>query len=130
MNLHPNHQSNIDKILHEAKEIDLIVGFGSGTINDLCKISSFKLNIPYIIFASAPSMNGYSSANASILVKGHKKSLPAHLPLAIYCDLNILAAAPERLIKSGIGDSLCFSTCQFDWLLSHLILDSYKAAKI
>ena len=114
----------VESIMEQAENSDLIVGIGSGTINDLCKLTSFNKKIPYVIFASAPSMNGYSSANASIMVDGHKKSLPAHLPIAIFADLEILQNAPERLIKSGLGDSLCFSTCHFDWLLSHLILNT------
>ena len=114
----------IHEIISSCYDVDLIVACGSGTINDLCKISSYRKNISYIVFATALSMNGYTSANASITISGHKKSLAAHLPLAIYFDLNILASSPIRLTKSGIGDSLCFSTCQFDWLLSHLILDS------
>jgi glycerol-1-phosphate dehydrogenase [NAD(P)+] len=114
----------VESIMQQAENFDLIVGIGSGTINDLCKLASFNKKIPYVIFASAPSMNGYSSANASIMVEGHKKSLPAHLPIAIFADLEILQNAPERLIKSGLGDSLCFSTCHFDWLLSRLILNT------
>jgi glycerol-1-phosphate dehydrogenase [NAD(P)+] len=118
-------EKNITKIISIAKGFDLIVAVGSGTINDLCKISSFNLNIPYIVFGTAASMNGYASANASIITSSYKTSLPAHLPTAIYLDLNILKNAPDRLTKSGIGDSLCLSTCQFDWLLSHLLLDTY-----
>lgn len=104
------------------KKSNLIIGFGSGTINDLCKFSSFKTSVPYVIFASAPSMNGYLSRNASIVVCGHKKTLAATLPLAVYADLDILKSAPKSMIQAGIGDSLCFYSCWFDWLLSHLIL--------
>ena len=109
-------------IENNCNNIDLILAIGSGTINDLCKISSFYQNIPYIICASAPSMNGYASANASISVNGFKKSLRAHLPQAIYCDLDIVSQSPTRMIQSGIGDSLCYWSCNFDWLLSNLIL--------
>ena len=34
-------------------------------------------------------------------------------------DLAVLAAAPARMIRAGLGDSLCRSTAQADWLLSH-----------
>ena len=154
-------QKTVDEIIKQAQGYDLIVAVGSGVINDLCKVASFRLNIPYTIFGTAPSMNGYASANASIVqgspylggaslhqqtmgVQGspylggaslrqqtmgvhntYKTSIPAHLPMAIYLDLDVLVKAPLRLIKSGIGDSLCFSTCQFDWLLSHLLLGTY-----
>ena len=70
-------------------------------------------------------MNGYLSKNASILIKGHKKTLPATLPLAVFCDLEILKNAPLKMIKAGIGDSLCSYSCWFDWYLSHIFLNSF-----
>ena len=117
-------ETEASKIINQAQNKNLIIAVGSGTINDLCKIASFRLQIPYIIFGTAPSMNGYASANASITINNRKTSLPAKLPTAIYLDLDILAKAPTRLIKAGIGDSLCLSTCHFDWMLSHLILET------
>ncbi len=115
-------EKNLRKISAATKNCDLIIVLGSGVINDLCKITSAQKNIPYAIFASAASMNGYLSKNASITIRGHKKTLPATLPIAVFCDLKILAAAPIELTKAGIGDSLCFYSCWFDWYLSHKIL--------
>jgi glycerol-1-phosphate dehydrogenase [NAD(P)+] len=41
----------------------------------------------------------------------------------------VLAAAPPRLIRAGLGDSACRPTAQADWLLSHLLLDTaYREA--
>lgn len=115
-------EKNLKKISAALKNCNLIIGLGSGTINDLCKYSSAQKNIPYVIFASAASMNGYLSKNASITISGHKKTLIATLPLRVFCDLRILSAAPIELTKAGIGDSLCFYSCWFDWYLSHKIL--------
>ncbi len=115
-------EKNLKKIVIAAKNCDLILALGSGTINDLCKFTSAKTKIPYAIFASAASMNGYLSKNASITILGHKKTLSATLPIAVFCDLKILKKSPLRLTKAGIGDSLCFYSCWFDWYLSHKIL--------
>lgn len=115
-------EKNLKKIAIAAKNCDLILALGSGTINDLCKFTSAKTKIPYAIFASAASMNGYLSKNASITISGHKKTLSATLPIAVFCDLKILKLAPLQLTKAGIGDSLCFYSCWFDWYLSHKIL--------
>ena len=35
--------------------------------------------------------------------------------------LDVLARAPVRLIRAGLGDSLCRPTAQADWLLAHLL---------
>jgi glycerol-1-phosphate dehydrogenase [NAD(P)+] len=74
-------------------------------------------------------MNGYTSVNAAITVDGHKRSLPAKAPLGVFIDLAVLAAAPLRMIRAGLGDSLCRSTAQADWLLSqHLRGTVYREA--
>ncbi len=111
-----------DYIMEAAVSVDVIVAVGSGTINDLCKYASFQSRKPYIVFATAPSMNGYCSANASITIDGYKQTVPCHLPYAVFFDLDVMCNAPKRLIRSGLGDSLCRSTAQADWLLSHILL--------
>ncbi len=103
---------------------DAVIAIGSGSINDLAKFASARANKPYAVFATAPSMNGYTSLNAAITMHGHKLSLPAQAPAGAFFDLGILAAAPARLIRAGLGDSLCRTTAQADWLLSHLLLDT------
>lgn len=100
-----------------------LVAVGSGTINDLCKYAAHRIGIPYVVFATAPSMNGYTSVSAAITVEGHKKSLPATAAAGVFADLGILAKAPRRMIQAGFGDSICRSTAQTDWLLAHLLLD-------
>ena len=102
-----------------CERADAIVAVGSGTINDLCKYAAAMAGKPYAVFATAPSMNGYASKNAAITVDGHKRSLAAASPHGVFMDLAILAAAPPRMIRAGLGDSLCRSTAQADWLLSH-----------
>ncbi|MCE3233343.1 MAG: egsA [Rickettsiaceae bacterium] len=114
--------ANVNKVIAESELSDAIIAVGSGTINDICKYASYLAGNPYVVFGTAPSMNGYSSANSSITVDGHKKTLKAQLPTAVFLDLDILCAAPKRLIRSGLGDSLCRATSQADWLLSHLLL--------
>jgi glycerol-1-phosphate dehydrogenase [NAD(P)+] len=100
-----------------------LIAVGSGTINDVCKYAAHRQGLPYAVFATAPSMNGYTSVSAAITVDGHKKSLPATSALGVFADLGILAQAPARMIRSGFGDSICRSTAQADWLLAHLLLD-------
>ncbi len=117
--------SYVDKIRDASQPAECIVAVGSGTINDLCKYASYLEGKPYLVYATAASMNGYVSANASITMDGIKRTVPAHAPKAVICDLNVLVNAPKRLTLSGLGDSLCRPTAQTDWLLSHLLLDTH-----
>ncbi|WP_119388484.1 iron-containing alcohol dehydrogenase [Taklimakanibacter lacteus] len=119
---HPDDET-VAKIRQVTRSAGALIAIGSGTINDLCKYASARDSKPYAVFATAPSMNGYTSLNAAITEHGHKKSLPAQAPRGAFFDLAILAAAPPRLIRSGLGDSLCRATSQADWLLAHLLLD-------
>ncbi|MBK9606955.1 MAG: iron-containing alcohol dehydrogenase [Betaproteobacteria bacterium] len=108
---------------------DALIAAGSGTINDLAKFTAATDGKPFAVFPTAPSMNGYTSANAAITVDGHKKTLPAALARGVFIDLEVLAAAPPRMIRAGLGDSLCRSTAQVDWLLSHYLLGTaYREA--
>lgn len=111
-------------LLAATSEVDAYVAVGSGTINDLTKYASASVGKPYAVFATAPSMNGYTSLTASISQHGHKLTLPAKAPAGAFFDLAVLAAAPIRMIRAGLGDSICRSTAQADWLLSHLLLDT------
>ena len=76
----------------QLRAADALVAVGSGTINDLCKYAAAQDGKPYAVFATAPSMNGYTSMNAAITVDGHKKSLPAVAARGVFIDLEVLAA--------------------------------------
>lgn len=114
--------TNVEMLSSYLGAADFSVAVGAGTINDLTKYSTFKLGKKYITVPTAPSVNGYSSANASIEVAGVKKSVAAHLPFAIFMDIDVQVQAPYRLIIAGVGDALARATAQADWLMSHLIL--------
>ena len=121
--VHPDDLTT-DRLRATTKTADAFVAVGSGTINDLTKYASALESKPYCVFATAPSMNGYVSLTASITVKGHKSTVPAQPPVGAFFDLGVLAAAPKRMIRAGLGDSICRTTAQADWLLSHLVLDT------
>ena len=116
-------EPTVDALRRVASSADALIAIGSGTINDLCKYASALDKKPYAVFATAPSMNGYTSLTAAITVAGHKLSLPAQAPVGAFFDLSVLSAAPQRLIAAGLGDTICRTTAQADWLLAHLLLD-------
>lgn len=116
--------TTVGQVLHELDPAtEAVVAVGSGTLNDLCKMVALQRGCPQVIFATAPSMNGYTSLSASISDGGMKRSIRAATPVGVFFDLGVLAAAPVRLIHAGLGDSLCRPTAQADWLLAHLVLD-------
>jgi len=127
---HPHADAQtVAAIREESSACDALIAVGAGTINDLCKYAAACDDKSYAVFATAPSMNGYTSLNAAITVEGHKKSLPAAAACGVFLDLEVLSRAPVRMIRSGLGDSLCRPTAQADWLLAHLLHDGpYRVA--
>ena len=98
-----------------------LVGVGSGVINDLCKYVSCAAQLPYLIVATAPSMDGYASKGAAMTLGGMKVTTSAPPPRWIVGDSELLATAPTQMLRSGIGDILGKFSCLADWKLSALI---------
>lgn len=115
----------VDEVQKHLEGKDLIIGIGSGVIQDLCKYVSFYSKIPYMIVATAPSMDGYASTGAAMILKGMKETVSAGLPMAIIADVDVLKNAPLEMIKAGYGDIIGKYSALNDWKLSHLINDEY-----
>lgn len=117
----PNEASIAKLSAAVGESTQLIVGIGSGVINDLCKYVSFKYNIPYFIFATAPSMDGYASGVAAMIINDMKITYQAHTPEVIIADTDILKNAPMDMICAGYGDVVGKFSALNDWELSHLV---------
>lgn len=100
---------------------DLILGVGSGVINDLCKMLGRAARLPCMIVATAPSMDGYASDSSSVEIGGIKRSVKSQMPAAILCDTQIMAQAPLCMIHAGLGDIFAKYTALFDWRLAHMV---------
>lgn len=121
----PNEKA-IGRLLVEIPEdTSLIVGIGSGTINDMARFLSYKLHIPYVIVGTAPSMDGYASVVSPLIVEGVKTTFQAVYPLAIVADLEIMKAAPIHMLQAGLGDVLGKYTALADWHLAHVLKGEY-----
>jgi glycerol-1-phosphate dehydrogenase [NAD(P)+] len=112
------------------KETDLILAVGSGTINDLCRMLSFKLNIPYFIAATAPSMDGYASNVSPLIVNNLKVTYQGSVPKVIIADVDVIKRAPMKMILAGFGDLLGKLTCLCDWKLGSIVNGEYHCSVI
>jgi glycerol-1-phosphate dehydrogenase [NAD(P)+] len=115
--------AEVRSLTEKLREFDSVVAVGSGTVNDLCKYVTGLDGRRYCVFATAASMNGYTSSTASLtLDSGLKVSLPSHTPAGFFVDLRVSAAAPPYLAASGFADCLARSVAQTDWWMSHRLL--------
>ncbi len=111
-------------------QCDGIIAVGSGVINDCCKIVAHASKAPYMIVATAPSMDGYVSDTSSMVSAGVKVSLPAPAARGIIADTDIFKKAPEVLLQAGLGDMLAKYTAIAEWRLANLIIGEYYCPHI
>lgn len=121
----PNEEAIDELTAKITPQTDLIIGIGSGVIQDTCKCVSFRNHLPYYIVATAPSMDGYASVGAAMIIENMKVTYNAHVPQAIIGDVDVLKDAPMDMIQSGYGDILGKYSCLNDWKLSHVINGEY-----
>ena len=103
-----------------------MIAVGSGSINDLVKLTAHRLSIPYLVIATSASMDGYLSANAAIFEDGIKKQyLNLNPPVAAIADTNVLYHAPREMTRAGLGDALGKFTSLTEWKLNHLLAGEF-----
>ena len=109
---------------------DMLLAVGSGTLNDVTKYVSARTDVPYVIAATAPSMDGYASTVAPTILDGFKTTLPAVYPAAIVADVDILKDAPMPMLTAGFGDIIGKFTSLADWRLSHQLNGEYYCPEV
>lgn len=109
----------LDEVLD--KEDGVFIAVGSGVINDLCKLSSHRHGQQYICVATAASVDGFTSATASISdERGAKCSFKCAPPAVIVADMDVLAPAPFELNAAGYADLAAKVTAGAEWMIADL----------
>ncbi len=121
----PDEVSVGSAIMHFDNSCDLVIGVGSGVINDIGKILAGTAKLPYFIVGTAPSMDGYASSTSSMSVDGLKISLPSKCAEVIIGDLDVLKNAPLRTLQAGLGDMLAKYVSIAEWKIAHLLIGEY-----
>ena len=128
--LEPDEQSVGAAVMHFDATCDLIIGIGSGVVNDIGKILSNITGRKYIIVATAPSMDGYASASSSMSMDGLKVSLPSRCADVIIGDTDILKNAPAHMLKAGLGDMLAKYVSIAEWRIAQIITGEYYCERV
>lgn len=128
--LEPDEEAVGSAFMHFDNSCDLIIGVGSGVINDIGKILSNVSRRKYIIVCTAPSMDGYASATSSMSMDGLKVSLNSRCADVIIGDIDILKQAPEHMLKSGLGDMLAKYISIAEWRIGNLITGEYYCERV
>ncbi|MDP7639727.1 MAG: iron-containing alcohol dehydrogenase [Candidatus Hydrogenedentes bacterium] len=114
-----------DEVARAADAVDFIVAAGSGSLSDLAKYAGGKLGKPVLLFPSAASMNGYTSAIVALKVNGLKRTQPSVPAAGVFADPEVCASAPPRMTAAGMGDFLSKASSSTDWRVAHALRGGY-----
>jgi glycerol-1-phosphate dehydrogenase [NAD(P)+] len=106
------------------------ISVGSGTLTDITRFVSHRNKSPFIAMPTAPSVDGFNSTGAPLVVGGLKQTIPCQGPIALFADLPILKDAPPLLIASGFADLVGKLLSAADWKLGHVLWDEPYDADI
>jgi glycerol-1-phosphate dehydrogenase [NAD(P)+] len=102
--------------------VRVLISVGSGSVTDVAKAVCLRPGGPaHVVVQTAGSVNGFSDDQSVLLVDGVKRTTPTRWPDRLVIDTGVLALAPPRLNRAGLGDLLASYTAPADWLLASLV---------
>jgi glycerol-1-phosphate dehydrogenase [NAD(P)+] len=99
----------------------LYVAVGSGTITDIARFCSHRTGNPFVVLPTAPSVDGFASLIAPVVIRRFKDTAYCQSPVGIFADIQVLRQAPPAMIAAGFGDMLGKFTALADWKLASLM---------
>lgn len=114
-----------DEVATLGRDAGFFVAVGAGTLSDLAKYAGHVNNRPVVLYPTAASMNGYTSAIVALKVRGLKRTLPCPPADAVFADPAVVATAPQRMVAAGVGDFLSKCSSASDWRAAHLLRGGY-----
>jgi len=120
----------IQVLFRADSQARLYVAVGSGTITDITRFCSHRTGNPFVSLPTAPSVDGFASVIAPVVIRRYKDTAYAHAPVAIFADIDTLCNAPSAMIAAGFGDMLGKFTALADWKIAHLLTGETYNPKI
>ena len=120
----------VQVLLDTDQQIRTYLAVGSGSITDITRFVSYHTRCNFIAVPTAASVDGFTGAGAPSVIDGFKKTIYCHSPLAVFGDIDVLSAAPQKMIASGFGDMLGKYTALADWKLGALLWNEPFDAQI
>ncbi len=109
----------LEALERQLPEVSAIVGLGGGTPTDAAKYVAWRRHLPVDLFPSITSVDAAVTKSIAARSGGHVTYIGHIVPRQVYVDTKLIAAAPPRLNRSGVGDILCAHTALWDWKLAH-----------
>lgn len=105
----------------KGKRYDAVVGLGGGKIIDVAKYAAARVGLPLVSVATNLAHDGLCSPVATLDNDNGRGSYGVPMPIAMVIDLSVIREAPDRFVRSGIGDAISNISAIADWELSHQV---------
>ena len=113
-------RAHLEGLASALAGVHRVVGLGSGLAMDGAKYVAWRTGATLVQVPSTSSNNACFTRTCGCLVKGRRTPVPdAPLPEQIVVDPELIARAPARLNRAGVGEVLCSHTALFDWELAY-----------
>ena len=100
-----------------SRASDHIVGIGGGVVMDTAKYLAWRTGTPLVLAPSIISVDASVTNTVAIRRNGSVEYDGFVVAEPIIADLELIATAPARLNRAGVGDLLSIQTGRFDWAL-------------
>ncbi|WP_433017297.1 iron-containing alcohol dehydrogenase family protein [Kribbella sp. CA-294648] len=101
------------------RRYDAIVGIGGGTVLDVTKYAAARLGLPMVAVATNLAHDGIASPISTLDNDAGRGSYGVPAPIAVLVDLDLIAQAPARSVRSGIGEIVSNLSAIADWEIAH-----------
>lgn len=117
-------------VINKPDDCDLMIGVGTGSITDMTRFSSYKLNLPCFTVATGAPMDGFAASVGIMNVNNMKATMKAHSTEVIIGDTDVLKGAPYRMTIAGFADLVAKINALNDWRLDRVINNGHYCRKI
>lgn len=101
----------------ELPDVAHVVGIGGGVAMDVAKYLAWASDTPLVLVPSIVSVDASVTNTVAIRRNGSVEYDGFVVADPIIADLDLIATAPKRLNRAGVGDLLSIQTGRFDWAL-------------
>ena len=84
----------LDVLVEADRQERIFIAVGSGTLTDITRFSSHRTKTSFISVPTAPSVDGFASIGAPLIIHGVKITVICHAPIALFADIGTLSHAP------------------------------------
>ena len=110
-------EADLERLAAGLTDTAHIVGIGGGVVMDTAKFLAWRSGTPLVLAPSIISVDASVTNTVAVRRNGTVEYDGFIVAEPIIADLDLIATAPKRLNRAGVGDLLSIQTGRHDWAL-------------